>query len=337
MAFQDMYSELRGSVPKLPITFAPTLVNRAYREIREANLWSFNLYESAWITPPLVSLGTVSIAQGATTGTFDATAIAALNASVIANPYSPMTVRQLRPGNVAGIAGLYNLIQYDPVGGGFTLDRMYADPGGTGLAYNVLQAYYTAPYQDHLAWLSVRNMSMFLDLILVKTRSEIDVLDPQRSWYQFPTHVIPFQIDIRGQGTANASATLGYPMFELWGVPTQPFTYTCYGLRRGTPLVAPTDTVPIQIGEDLVLARARYYAYEWAEANKDQTPRAQGPDFRFLMSQAEEMYEKLLSKYRRQDKEFVNNYFSARNMGYVSQMFSYYNTLAGVAGPYSGI
>jgi hypothetical protein len=109
----------------------------------------------------------------------------------------------------------------------------------------------------------------------------------------------------------------------------------CYGIRRGTDLAAPTDTVPIQIGEDLVLARARYYAYEWAEANKDQTPRAQGPDFRFLMGQAQDLYTKLLTKYRRQDKEFVNNWFTARQLGAASQLFGYYNTLAGVAGPYA--
>ena len=330
-----MYSELRGSVPKISITFCQTLINRAWREIREQNLWSFNLFESAWITPPPINTGTVTTTQGFPTVTFDSTAKTAIAASVIANPYAPLTVQQFRPGTVAGIAGIYNIIAYNSGTGVATLDRIFADPGGAGQAFSIYQNYYTPPMADFLAWLSVRNMSMFLDMILTATKAEIDERDPQRSWYQFPTHVVPLYTDQRGAGTINASATLGYPMFELWGIPYNPFTYTCYGIRKGVPLVNPTDILPYQVGEDCVLARARYYAYEWAEANKDMTPRAVGPDFKFLMGQAESMYQKLLTKYRRQDKEYINNYFTVRQLGAASKMFGYFNTIAGVAGPYA--
>jgi len=325
MALIDMMSELRGSVPKLPFAFTKTLVNRAWKTVRESGLWSFNLFESSWITPPLVTTGTVTCVQGSPAITFDATAIAALNANQLANPYSFITQRQFR----IGVGGIYNLITYNTVTGAATLDRSFADPAGAGLAYQVYQVYYTPPFADHRAWISVRNPQMFIDLDLTQTRADIDAIDPQRSWYQFPTAVVAFSRDQRV-----GSATLGFPLFELWGQPVAPFTYQCYGIRAGVDLSAPTDTLPQPLGEDLILPKAREYAYEWAEANKDIVPRGQGPDFRFLMKQAEDEYKKMLVTYRRQDKEFVLNWFVNRGIGSDGRRIGYYNTLAGFAGPY---
>lgn len=329
-----MQAELRGSIPKLPYSFCPTLINRAWREIRESNLWSFNLLEWSWISPAVVTTGTIIVTQGSADVTFDADAIAALNASAVS--YSLITQRQLRAGVSAGISGIYNIIAYDDTTGAATLDRIFADPGGSGLAFQVYQVYYVPPVQDFLTLLTVRNMAMFVSLILTRTRSWVDSQDPQRSWYQFPTHAVPFQIDLRGAGTANASSTLGYPMYELWGQPVSPFTYQCYGLRRGIDLVEPTDTLPFSIAEELVLAKARAHAYRWSEANKDMAPRAQGPDFKFLIGDSEAEYRALLTKYRKQDKEFVDSWFSVRDPALATLGHSYYNTLAGVAGPYSG-
>ena len=50
MAFQDLVAELRGCVPKLPYAYSKTLVNRAWKTVRESGLWSFNLFTSAWAT-----------------------------------------------------------------------------------------------------------------------------------------------------------------------------------------------------------------------------------------------------------------------------------------------
>jgi hypothetical protein len=327
-------AELRGQVPKLPFAFTKTLVNRAWREIRESNLWSFNLIDWAWITPPPIMTGTATYTQGSPTVQFDTTAQAAIAAFTPANPYALVTQLQFRGGNVAGISGIYNLIAYDSGTGIGTLDKIYADPSGSASQYTLFQDYYVPPVKDFLTLISVRNMQMFLYLELNATRGEIDERDPQRSWYEFPTYAVPFEVDQRGVGTANASATLGYMMFELWGVPITPFTYQCYGLRRGTDLVAPTDTLPYQIGEDLVLARAKYYAYQWAESNKDMSPRSTGPDFKFLMQAANAEYKQYLIRYRRDDREAVTTYMSKHGPEFSSRLFGYYNTIAGVAGPY---
>lgn len=326
-----MQTELRGAVPKLPYSFTKTLINRAYRQIREQNLWSFNLFTSSWISPPpIIGVGGVTANQGFDSIQFDPTATSAINAWQLANTYALITTQQFRVAS----GGIYNIIQYDPTTGVATLDRPFADPSIADLAFQIYQLYYVPPMIDFLTWQSVRNPVMFIDLGLTMTRAQLDAMDPQRTWYQFPSQVVPFMIDNRGAGTANASATLGYPMFELWGQPVTPYTYQCYGIRKGTDLSAPTDTLPYQIGEDLVLAKAYEYAYQWAEANKDMTPRAVGPDFKFLIGKTQAEYKGLLTKYRRQDREFVDNYESIHGL-LTGALSGIYNTISGVASPYS--
>jgi hypothetical protein len=330
VAYQDMRAELRGSVAKLPFAFTGTLINRAWRVVRESTLWSFNCFGSSWITPPpLIGIGGATTVQGSPAIQFDATATAAINANTLANMYAPPTVYQFR----VGVGGIYSIIQYNNLTGAALLDRIFADPSITDQAFQMYQLYYPAPYQDFLTWFSVRNPQMFINFNLQTTRSMLDAMDPQRTWYQFPTRAVPFGYDNRGAGTPNASSTLGYPLFELWGQPVTPYTYQCYGCRRGVALVNPTDTLPAAIGEDLVLAKAREYAYEWAEANKDMAPRASGPDYRFLMTKTQDEYTKLLTHYRKDDREFISNYFSMVGMG-TGTGVGIYNTIAGVAAPY---
>jgi hypothetical protein len=341
VAFQDMRARLRGSVPKLSFAQTGTLINDAWKYIRESALWSFNLFESCWITPPPITIGAVTCTTGSNALTFNASAIAAINASVVANPYAPVTVQQFRGGNVAGLSGIYNIITYNPLTGAALLDRIFGDPGGVNIPYTVYQTYYVAQdvngvgIPDFLRWLSVRNMQMFLDLNISEDKRWVDARDPQRSWYQFPTHVIPWGPDLRGAGTPNASATLNCALFELWGTAITPFTYQCYGLRTGVPLVNPTDTIPQPLGEDLIEAYARYRAYEWCEANRDISPRSSGPNYQFLMEASLALYRALLIQYKRQDRELVNNYFFCKEPGLAAHAYGYYNTIAGVAGPYT--
>lgn len=333
MAFQDMRAELRGCVPKLPFAYTSTLINRAYRTIRESNLWSFQLFESSWITPPLISTGTVTCATGSPNITFNATAVSAINAAQLLSTYSLITQRQFR-NSAAG--GIYNIISYNSITGATILDRPYADQAtGAALSYQLYQVYYAAPYRDFLTWISITNPSMFLTLDLTQTRANVDATDPQRSWYQFPTCAVPMGTDLRGLGTANASATLYYKMYELWGQPVSPFTYQCYGIRKGSPLVAPTDIIDPSLDEELVLTLARTYAYKWAEANKDMSPRSAGPDFKFLIGADMTEYKRLLTLYRKQDKEFVDNWITSRGINLLGRNWGFYNTLAGTAGPYS--
>ena len=322
MAFLDMQREIHGSVPKIPIRLCKTLVNRAWRDLRRQNLWSFLLYDANWSSPAQINVGTVTTTQGATTVTVSATAAAAINVAPLGPP-TPITQRQFR----IGLGTIYNIYAWDGATI-LTLDRPMAEPSVVNASYLIYQLYYPAPVADHLLWLSVRDMVNFIDLFTDKTRAMIDQTDPQRSWYYFPTDVVPYAKD-----NNPLSATYGNMMYELWGSPLSQLTWQLYGVRRGSDLVLPTDTLPAIIGEDVVLALARKYAYEWAEANKGDSPRNSGPDFRFLIGEAKADYDRLFRQYRKDDRELADTWFQVRRTSLFGKYFSYYNSVAGTAYP----
>lgn len=322
MAFVNMYREVLGAVPTLPTPLAKTLVNRAWADVKRQNLWSFQLYDGPnWITPPTITAGTVTVVQGSDTVTFDATAAAALNAG--STTYSLITQRQFR----LALNTIYNITAWDGVSVA-TLDRPYGESSATAQNYTVYQCYYAAPYEDHRLFISVRNMQQFIDLLLDKTQEQLNQLDPQRSWYYFPTDVVFYQRDSR-----TTSVTYKKPLYELWGAPQTAFTYQLYGIRDGADLVNNSDELPYAVGEDAVIARAKFYAYEWAEANKGAVPRNTGPDFKFLMGSTMADYMRLFKDYRRRDRETVNNWFAIRHSSLYGKFFSYYNSIGGTAYP----
>jgi hypothetical protein len=354
MSFLTMQTELRGSIPKLPIDFAATLVNRAWAFVRDNGLWSFQLFEGQWITPALFSTGTVTVTQGSPTATLDATAKAAFNANILTTgSYSLPTQRQFRVASSG--TGIYHIWAYDGTAGTLTLDRPYGEFSLTGTPFSIYQCFYVpqasaatvsggvltvAPtyLSDFKSWITVRNQQNFIDLFTDRyNRAQLDAIDPQRSVYFFPTDVVPYENDQNP-----ASATYGYFMYELWGNPTANYSYQLLGIRRMPDLAALTDTLPFAVGEDLIIAYAKYYAYEWAEANRDRGDRATrlyytGPDFKFLMGAALKDAQRLLIQYRRTDRERVDNWFHVRRNAFATKIPSaYYNSVAGQANPGAG-
>lgn len=324
MAFQDLYFELRGAVPRLPIAYAKTLVNRAWKDVRQKSLWSFQLYESAWMSPPSVTAGTATTVQGSTSVTLDATATAALNASITSA--LPAVGRQFRLGGKS----LYSIISWN-VTGTLVLDRIFSEQSATGAGYQIYQCYYAAPTPDFRSFISVRDMQNFISLNLTKTREEVDMEDPMRSYYSFPGYVIPYQTDSRA-----GSPTLGSMLYELWGQPNFAYTWQVLSIRDGADLSLPTDTLPLVVGEDLIMARARVLGYEWAESNKDPAvPRSNAADYKFLMGAASAEYTKLLQTYRKNDRARVDNFLTRCGVApsALSRTTRAYSTLSGYATP----
>jgi hypothetical protein len=329
MAFVNMVSELHGSVPKIPMNYCKTLVNRAWRDVRRKNLWSFLLWEDRWTSPGQIITGTASVTLGSTAVVVDVAAAAALNA-VALGPPTPLTQRQFR----VGVGGIYNIWGWDNPTRTLTLDKPYAEATQVGTAYRVFQCYYPTPMKDFLGWISVRDTTNFTSLFTArKTRAMLDYEDPQRTWYgPCATDVVYFT-----QDQNSASSTYRFPLFELWGAPLAQLSYQLYGMRRGTDLVLPTDELPPAIGEDCVMALARMYAYEWAEANKGDNPRNSGPDFRFLIGGAQKEYDRLFREYRKDDRETSDQWFSIRHVSLYGKYFAYYSSVSGTAYPGAAI
>lgn len=321
MALRDMQTELRGIVPRIPFPYTRTIINRGWSDVRNASLWSFQLLESQWITPSVINVGTAAVTQGLTTVTLDATAAAALIADT--QVWSPITSRQFRvlPG------GVYNIVDWDGVNT-LTLDRIYGETTNPSAPYLLYQVYYPAPVQDFKTFISVRNLVNVVDLNTTRTREEVDALDPQRISFSFPTDVIPYRYDLN-----SASPTYGFMLYELWPAPQYFINHQVISIRKGADLVQPTDTLPFSVSEDLVLARAKWYAYEWAESNKDpNSPRSALPDYKFLMGECLSTFSKLLKEYRRIDREVVDNFFTFPSRG-LQKVYPQYSSLAGTAFP----
>ncbi len=323
MSLITMTYELTGIVPKLPPDYAKTIINRAWMEVRRKSLWSFQLFDQNWTSPAVVNAGTVTVTQGSNQVVFDATAAAAI-AAIGLTP-SSVTQRQFR----VGIGTIYNIWAYDAGTLTATLDRNYQEATGAGVAYDIYQCYYVVPYRDFLTFLSVRDIINFNHLILNKTRAWVDQRDPQRTIVYIPTHVVPYQRD-----NNPASATYGYPMYELWAQPNYVITWQLWGIRRGADLSAPTDVLPPAIGEDVVMAKARALAYEWAMANSGDNPRDQGPNFAFLIGKAEKDFSDLWKESRRQDRETCDNWYSVRRGAWsFPNDYGFYSSTAGFASP----
>jgi hypothetical protein len=326
MSFASMASEVHGSVPKMPVDYSYTCVSRAYKDVRRQNLWSFLLFDANWTTPSIVNAGTVTVTQGLKTVVFNAAASAAITA--IGLFPSAVTQRQFR----IGIGTIYNIWSITTAGGGIvtlTLDRAYQEASGAGVAYMIYQVYYAAPMQDFWSCLSVMETTNFNDLVTTKSRAWLNATDPQRTVFYLPTHVVPYQKDQNP-----ASPTFGFMLFELWGSPTFNLTYQLYGIRKGIDLVNDADLLPAEIGEDCVLALAKKYSYEWAEANKGDMPRAVGSDYRFLIGDTKSEYKRLYMEYRKQDREVVDNWRTRLRKTWTwPSLCGYYSSIAGVASP----
>jgi hypothetical protein len=300
MSWQTMSAEISGQCP-VDYLFAKTLVNRAWLNVQRKHIWSFLWGKRAIPTPNPTAAGTVTLASGSPLVIGDATASPAWAAIPGANP---ITVQQFRVGtgtiyNIVGVAintpsaGLTTL----------TLDNPYVDPQfGAGISYTISQFYYSAPVADFLWWESIIDPVSGYAMRCTLTNEEVDRKDPQRFQSGWPVGPIPYLVNPNV-----ASPFYQWPMYELWPEPLNNYTYVGSFFRRGSLFVNDTDQVNAMLGEDLVIALAKVYAYEWAIANKDM-PVAQKKSWQFTLGYAKKEYDGLLSDYMIKDEEFSHRH-----------------------------
>jgi hypothetical protein len=295
-----------------PFSLAQTFVNRAWQQIQREFLWSFLWSDVAIPTPQWVTTGTVTVTIGSTSVTADATAKAAWNAFGTA---IPIHTRQFRVGQ----GTIYNIASYNPGTGVATLDRPYVDPtAGAGTSYTILKCFYEAPSQDFVWWESIVDPNTGYTFQTELTKEQVDEIDPQRLNLGWPVGVDPR--GIIGYGSAAPAGFLGYPQYEIWPAPTAGYTYVGSCFRSGMPFVNQTDSPPFQITDDVVIALAKVYAYEYAEAHLDSLPvERRKVDFRYLIGAAAKQYQILLSGLIYKDEAGTKRHvIKSPNMGYVS-------------------
>ena len=130
-------SELKSWFSSLDPLACPTLVARAWQDIRKAREWSFLKQTGCVFAPSIITTGTVRVTQFSTQIVADATAAPFWNAVAITQaPAYPLTLRQFR---VTG-GPIYNIIGWDGTNTA-TLDRPYAETSASGGSYMI---YHTA-------------------------------------------------------------------------------------------------------------------------------------------------------------------------------------------------
>lgn len=313
-----------GWITKLNLPLSQTLINRALDRIYDESTWSFQLQEGAWITPGEITTGTITTQLFNNQIIGDAAATAAW-AAIVGRPL--ITERQIR----LPAYSLYNVVDYDTTTNApfatLTLDRPWMEPAGVGQGYMLYQAYYPAPVQDFKRWLTVRDFTnaIYLDFFSWK-QDDLAVIDPQRTVFQNPDHVVPLYTDNRPN-----TATPGYMLFELYPQPLAQLPYALYYVRRGAHLVNPNDTVPFPLTEELVLHRSKMLAYEWAEANQGRYVDLQKSDWRFLMEAAKEEYDDRLKLIRKVDRDIADNFMRRLKRVNPSIGSPYYSAVTGQA------
>jgi hypothetical protein len=262
--FKELYLELTGTFPDLPIAQAKRFINRAQRDAFDAWSWSFLAGEGTLSIPDIVNTGTITLTQNSQVVVADGAAAAIWN--TLGFP-APITSRALK----LGTDQPYQILAYDGVNTAY-IDRPWPNASVSGQTYSMYRCYYTPPETDFERWVSVVDTTNAWNLIIGKKKEWLDWIDPQRQTVGGPAQFIAFFRLQRAQtippfGTfVDPITTTTQMLFELWPAPTHAAALTVYYKRRGADLTGDTD---ISLFEDSVLIPcALSHCYRFVQANQ---------------------------------------------------------------------
>lgn len=327
MALIDMTSELTELVPGMSRIRAKRLVNRAWKIVQDSQLWSFQLGQGGFSTPEITTGGTISATLGSSQLIGDAVATAQWSALPL---YWAPTLQQIRAQGFS----IYSVIAFDTTTnapfGTLTLDRPFVDPLPffTGVGYQMFQAYIPAPPRFK-RWLTIADMFNCWALDIWTARRTIDLTDPARLYTSNPSMALGLGQDNRGAGTANASATLGQQLYELYPNPQTEISYQTYFVAEAPYLENNSDTLPSPIDEELITQKALTWAYRDAEGRRDiMAAKGAGGNFLGLKKDSEADFLARLKTLRLLDRDAVDSYMVDMKAATSGCRMPYYNPLS---------
>lgn len=290
MTYQQAWNLLMSYIPKLSPPMAQRFVQQAWRDIRDSRQWSFLVSETVIAVPDQISTGTVTTTNGSALVLGDSTANTAWSA--VSN--ADLITRQFR----SGAGPIYNIAEYNfPQ---LTLDREFAETTATGAAYSIYKCYY-APPSDFLRWTSVVDPINGYQLGTDRTKAQLDHTDPLRGALGLPLVIASYKYD-------TTESSVGW-LYELYPHPITQISYPALYQTRGVDFTSPTATFNTMIPDDVMMARARFRAYEWAMANSAAHAELRGVNWLQLMATADNEYKTDLFKAQKQDEEIFSQNF----------------------------
>lgn len=187
-----------------------------------------------------------------------------------------------------------------------TLNRPWMEPPQVNAGYMIYQAYFPAP-TGFKRWINIRDTTNNNAMDWwTKTQSDLANEDAERTNFDEPLYVVPFQTDTRP-----GSATYGQMLYELWPHPITQLPYTFGCQTNWPPLTNPNDTVPYPLTEELVKLRAYEMLYLWKESQKgDEMERGAGANWQFLTQASRAEYANRLKQCRNMDRNLLDLYFT---------------------------
>lgn len=292
--YQQSWNELMSLVPKLSPPLAQKFIQRAWRDIRDSRLWSFLVDDTTIDVPVQITTGTATATQGSAIVTGDANAIAAWNAVTNAD----FITRQFR----IGTGPIYIISSY--ASPNITLERPYTETSVAGGVYSIYKCYYTAP-TNFLRWHSVFDPIDGYQLTTDYTKARLDHTDPIRGAIGQPFVIASYKYDT---SEAPLSSTTGH-LYELYPHPIVQRSYPALYQKRGIDFATPTESFPDIIPDEVIMMRAKYWAYEWAAANSAAHAELRGVNWQYLRAQVDTDYRKDLFKAQKQDEELFSQNF----------------------------
>lgn len=265
MAFQDYVSELIAVFPRLSPEYAPTLINRAWADIKDMRLWSFLFDYGDVLVPDLISAGLATVTIGSPSVVVNAAAATALDTvALLPAPNSPLSSailgvgRQFRIQNSNTGGPIYNIIAWNLATLTLTLDRPYAGPSAALTTYQVAKCYYATPVSDFVRYISVVNRTSGYSIRgrrLTVSQAKLNAIDPQRGGQGDAYVIASYQPDANGE-----------PVHEWYPNPVNISIYNCFFQRRGLPLSS-TNDLPASFPSAVLMYRALMLTCNWAMAN----------------------------------------------------------------------
>lgn len=305
----QLASELKSWFPQLePFTCLP-FITRGYRDIRDSRKWSFLRQTGTIYAPAILTAGTCAVTQFSTTVTPDVTAKPTWISQAFPAPPQPSIVQeQFR---ITG-GPIYQIVSINGSTGAITLNRPYAEATLPGASYMIYMPYQPAPAVDFVEWLSwvdPINDYRFRRKNLFRTQAEIDRRDPNRQNYSIPIWV--GSLDYVNLPT-DPAGTPKRPRFELWPHPVQQLSYNVEYQIRGN-LTQPTDVLPTSIPDELIIAAARSYGYEFMMTQPNMDPKLAIAMIQFRRECRAEYADLLQAAKREDDNVFNSTVFENEN------------------------
>lgn len=303
----DLAADLTGQIPGLPRLYAMKLVNKALEQMQLEYLWSWNIGTGILVIPDAVNAGTVAVAKFSNSITFNAAALAALNASPVATV--PITSRQFRLPN----GPIYNILAYNNTTGVAQLDRIYLEDTNATAGYLVYRVYYdppstdgVTPNVDFLRYLSVLNYTQGYAITgrrLYMSQAQLDMRDPLRGAFGQPYYLSAYKETPNNPANFGA-VNQGFMQYELWPHCTFGQGLKAIYEKRHVDLTA-GQYIPAQASGPLLQYKMLEHGFRWALQNAGRIPELKGVDWRFPLAEVQKKYTYELVGAKRNDKEIM--------------------------------